>query len=71
MHDGDQKKITIAGEKLTIVPYGNNQSWTITSKYDTTACSAPIDFHVPGKPNPPPVDDLTVGIWLHYSCCMP
>ena len=60
MSDGDYKKVTIAGKKLTIVPHGNNQTWTVNADYDLATCSAAIDFHVPGKPNPPPVKALTV-----------
>jgi hypothetical protein len=60
MGDGDYKQITIKGDKFTIVPHGNNQSWTVNSKYDLKSCSASIDFHVPGKPNPPPVKALTL-----------
>ena len=60
MSDGDYKKVTIAGKKLTIVPHGNNQTWTVNADYDLASCSAAIDFHVPGKPNPPPVKALTV-----------
>ena len=60
MGDGDYKQITIKGDKFTIVPHGNKQSWTVNSIYDLKSCSASIDFHVPGKPNPPPVKALTL-----------
>jgi hypothetical protein len=66
MGDGDQKKVTIKGEALTIVPHGNNESWVIKTKYDLKACSAMIDFHVPGKPSPPPAGVvLLVGPRMH------
>lgn len=54
MHDGDNKKVTIAGEKLTIVPAKNNQTWKVETKLDTKFCNASIDFRVPGKPGSPP-----------------
>jgi len=62
MHDGDQKEITISGTSLTIKPSGNNQTWTVTSEVDVKSCSASIDFDVPGKPGPPPVN-LTATLW--------
>jgi len=56
MHDGDKKEITIAGTSLTIKPSGNNQTWTVKSTIDPASCAATIDFNVPGKPGPPPVN---------------
>lgn len=55
MHDGDQKNVKTEGTSLTIVPYGNNQTWKVQAVLDLTFCNASIDFNVPGKPNPPPV----------------
>jgi len=40
----------------TIKPSGNNQTWVIRSTVDAKTCSASIDFNVPGKPGPPPVN---------------
>jgi len=56
MHDGDKKEITISGTSLTIKPSGNNQTWVVKSEVDPKTCSASIDFNVPGKPGPPPVN---------------
>jgi len=58
MHDGDKKQVTIAGGKMTIKPSGNNQTWVVESTFNTLHCSASIDFNVPGKPGPPPVNLL-------------
>ena len=52
------KKVLIQDKTLTIKPHGNNQTWAVTSAFDTEHCSAVIDFNVPGKPGPPPVDLL-------------
>ena len=54
-HDGDQKEVTVAEGKITIKPYNNTQKWLVTSDWDPVACTAMINFNVPGKPNPPPV----------------
>lgn len=56
MHDGDMKEITISGASLTIRPSGNNQTWVVNSQVEPKSCSAVIDFNVPGKPSPPPVN---------------
>lgn len=56
MHDGDQKEVTISGKAITIRPSGNNQTWIVKSIVDFISCSAIIDFNVPGKPGPPPVN---------------
>ena len=55
MHDGDQKRIVVDGTSLTITPFANNETWTISSTIDSNTCSAMVDFDVPGKPGPPPV----------------
>ncbi|KAL3924688.1 MAG: hypothetical protein SGPRY_003846 [Prymnesium sp.] len=54
MHDGDFKQLSVDAHDLTIMPYGNNQSWAVHAKLDEN-CTALIDFNVPGKPNPPSV----------------
>jgi len=56
MHDGDKKVVSISGTSITIKPSGNNQSWVVKSKLNTKLCSAIINFNVPGKPSPPPVN---------------
>jgi len=56
MHDGDQKEVTISGQAMTIKPSGNNQTWIVRSIVDAKSCSAIIDFNVPGKPGPPPMN---------------
>merc|ERR1711865_1349942 len=66
MHDGDQKEITISGTSITIKPSGNNQTWVVNSKVDPTSCSASINFNVPGKPGPPPVN-LQAKLWYSVS----
>jgi hypothetical protein len=66
MHDGDQKEIQISGTSLTIRPSGNNQTWVIESEIDPAFCSASVNFHVKGKPNPPPVD-LQATLWYASS----
>jgi hypothetical protein len=62
MHDGDKKHVSIKGNSMVIKPSGNNQTWTITAVLDTSTCGAVVDFNVPGKPNPPPVN-LTLSLW--------
>ena len=56
-HDGDQKKLSVfpTGGVITIEPHQNNQSWIVHASVDLNTCTASVDFHVPGKPNPPPV----------------
>jgi len=56
MHDGDKKEMIISGTSLTIKPSGNNEAWEVKSQVDPATCSASIDFNVPGKPGPPPVN---------------
>lgn len=55
MHDGDQKKVVLAGTELTITPFGNDQTWSVVTSLDKETCAATVDFRVPGKPSPPPV----------------
>eukprot|EP00929_Paragymnodinium_shiwhaense_P035575 TRINITY_DN19178_c0_g1_i1.p1 TRINITY_DN19178_c0_g1~~TRINITY_DN19178_c0_g1_i1.p1 ORF type:complete len:319 (-),score=63.93 TRINITY_DN19178_c0_g1_i1:230-1186(-) len=62
MHDGDKKGISLHLGQMTIKPSGNNQTWVIKSVFDYETDSAPIDFNVPGKPSPPPVN-LTAMYW--------
>ena len=62
MHDGDQKAVEISGDTLTIKPHGNDETWEVVSALDLTYCNASIDFNVPGKPSPPPVN-LTAELW--------
>ena len=65
MHDGDMKKVTLVGNKLTIVPHGNNQTWSVETTVGDK-CTAVVDFNVPGKPGPPPVN-LTASIYAMLS----
>ena len=58
MHDGDQKRVVVKDSTLTILPHGNNETWVVKSDLDVKTCTASVDFNVPGKPNPPPVDLL-------------
>jgi len=55
-HDGDQKELLLEGSTLTILPYANDEDWVITATVDPSSCAASVDFNVPGKPSPPPVD---------------
>merc|ERR1712187_249367 len=66
IHDGDQKQVTIEGEKMTIVPSGGDQKWIVNAEIDRESCTAVIDFNVPGKPDFPPVN-LTATYWLEYA----
>jgi len=66
MHDGDQKKLTLENGKLTIVPHGNNQTWVVEAMLDAAKCTAVVDFNVPGKPGPPPVN-LTAALYALIS----
>merc|ERR1711907_80012 len=54
MSDGDYKKVTLEGDKLTIEPARNNQTWKVETKVDLKFCNASVDFRVKGKPSPPP-----------------
>lgn len=58
MHDGDKKLVIISDESLTIEPSGNSQHWTVNAALDRNHCDASINFNVPGKPSPPPVNLL-------------
>ena len=62
MHDGDKKRIKIAGKHMTILPYGNNETWVVNAVIDVVYCNATVDFNVTGKPNPPPVK-LIITAW--------
>ena len=54
-HDGDMKQISYDGSTLIILPYGNNETWIITADLEAD-CTAMVNFNVPGKPSPPPVE---------------
>lgn len=62
MHDGDQKQVTLEDGRLSILPYANNETWATYSDFDDTSCSASVDFNVPNKPSPPPIN-LTATFW--------
>ena len=61
MHDGDMKMMNFTySEKvdkmqITIEPYQNDESW-IVKEFLNDYCTALVDFNVPGKPNPPPIN---------------
>ena len=63
-HDGDFKVITEPYPYLAfeIQPYKNNESWVVYGKFDDN-CVATVDFNVPNKPNPPPVN-LTMTMYI-------
>ena len=46
-----------------IKPHGNTQTWVVEAALDKHSCSALIDFNVPNKPSPPPVN-LTATQWV-------
>eukprot|EP00658_Telonema_sp_P-2_P012262 TRINITY_DN14674_c0_g1_i1.p1 TRINITY_DN14674_c0_g1~~TRINITY_DN14674_c0_g1_i1.p1 ORF type:complete len:198 (+),score=35.37 TRINITY_DN14674_c0_g1_i1:173-766(+) len=56
MHDGDQKKVSLSNGVITIVPHANNQTWTTSADFSPVHCTASIDFNVPDKPSPPPIN---------------
>ena len=57
IHDGDYKQVIIQKGEITITPYNNTETWTVTGDGPLDAnCSTAIDFRVPGKPNPPPFE---------------
>jgi hypothetical protein len=64
MHDGDQKNVSFSTGRgtITILPYGNSESWVVQASLDIVHCNASVDFNVPGKPNPPPIN-LTATLW--------
>ena len=62
MHDGDMKQITASGFVFQILPYNNSQTWEVYGNWDVN-CVATVNFSVPNKPNPPPVN-LTMTMWL-------
>lgn len=66
MHDGDQKEVAVSGTSMTITPSGNSESWVVNAVFDPTWCNASVDFNVPGKPAPPPVN-LTATVLLSYT----
>merc|ERR1712193_551206 len=51
---------------LTIKPSGNDETWVVNAELDRDSCKASIDFNVPGKPGPPPVN-LLATLWLSSS----
>merc|ERR1711988_1540861 len=66
MHDGDKKRLTFhdftkESTGLTIRPYGNNQTWVVETTMSNTNNEAVVDFNVPNKPSPPPVN-LTLSL---------
>lgn len=67
MHDGDMKRVSIRGTSLQITPVNNKQTWTVKATVDSKSCSAIVDFNVPGKPNPPPVNLLATIIGSRSS----
>lgn len=70
MHDGDKKLVILEGSDMIIKPYGNNQTWVVRAKANVKYCSAVIDFNVPGKPGPPPVN-LTATFWRGTRAPLP
>jgi len=50
----DMKGVIVDGDKLTIQPYDNDESWKVQSTFNE-GCVAMVNFNVPGYPNPPGV----------------
>lgn len=65
MHDGDMKQITASGFVYQILPYNNSETWAVYGDFDQN-CVSRVNFSVPGKPNPPPIN-LTMTMWLMES----
>ena len=63
-HDGDYKVITEPYPYLAfeIQPYNNSENWVVYGTFDDN-CVATVDFNVPHKPNPPPVN-LTMSLYI-------
>mmetsp|Transcript_58231 Transcript_58231/g.160984 ORF Transcript_58231/g.160984 Transcript_58231/m.160984 type:complete len:288 (+) Transcript_58231:78-941(+) len=66
MHDGDKKRVPIAGPSMTIRPSGNNETWEVGATVDPALCTASVDFRVPGKPSPPSVA-LAATLWTSFA----
>lgn len=66
MHDGDEKLVTISDESVTIEPSSDSQKWTVSATLDRNHCDASVNFKVPGKPNPPPVN-LLATFWTSVA----
>jgi len=54
-HDGDLKVVEAVGFNFRITSYNKSQTWEVYGVWDVN-CVATVDFNVPGKPNPPPVN---------------
>merc|ERR1712100_14107 len=69
MHDGDKKVVIVSkdGSEMIIKPFDNNQTWIVKTKVDQKTCSAVIDFNVPGKPGPPPVNLTATFLHSHRA----
>merc|ERR1719171_1460283 len=63
MHDGDMKQVAAnLDNTFQINPYNNTQTWTVRGKFDEN-CVGVVDFNVPGKPNPPPLNFWVLDKW--------
>lgn len=63
IHDGDKKQIIVKDGKVTITSSDEKQTWVVNAQLDSELCSAVIDFNVPGKPSPAPMN-LTATFWI-------
>lgn len=53
----DSDLVTFDDHSLVIGPYGSSkQSWRVKAHWDHEHCNATVNFNVPGKPSPPPVN---------------
>lgn len=57
--ESDMKNITVEDENLTIEPYSSDEDWLIESTFEE-GCVSLINFYVPGYPNPPKPETMSV-----------
>merc|ERR550537_79531 len=62
MHDGDEKIVTANAFDFQIHSANKSQGWDVYGTFDTN-CVATVNFRVPRKPNPPPVN-LTMTMYI-------
>jgi len=59
----DKKGVIVDGNQMTIEPYDNAEKWSIESVFkDYPSCYAPVNFNVPGYPDPPSAPEMAT-VW--------